>query len=49
MIRVSVIIEEKTAKWDHEHIVVFEGDELTSAESQAIIWLRERQKDAFDV
>ena len=26
----------------------FEGDELTSSEQQAIIWLREQQQDALD-
>lgn len=48
MIKITVIIEEKTAEVDREHTAVFDGDELTSPECQAIIWLRGQQRDALD-
>ena len=47
MVKVTVIIEEKTAESDREHTAVFEGDELTSAEGQAVDWLHEQDTGYF--
>ena len=47
MIKVTVIIEEKTEESDREHTAIFEGDDLTSAECQAVDWLREQDTGYF--
>ena len=41
------IIDESEAN-DTINKCYFSGDDLTAAESQAILWLREQQKDALD-
>lgn len=47
-ILVSIIREEENPADDEIRSTFFKGDELTSPESQAIIWLREQQRDALD-
>ena len=45
---IIVTIVEETEEKTTAHEGCFIGDELTSPECQAIIWLREQQKDALD-